>query len=240
MGFIDIHQHINYGLDDGAPDMPIAARMVERAYRNGVTAIIATTHALSGRARFDLERYYRHLDNLTLYCQERGLPVQIYPGCEILYADSTVDDLLQGRFPTLAGSRFVLVEFDPGISYETLSNAVRMINNAGFVPVIAHVERYACMMKSLERIREIRGLYAARIQVNAHTVVHPRGFFFHRYLDTMLREGLVDYIASDAHNLTTRGVYMKEAYDVLKKQFGHEHAFRWFSGAQMEIIDHIT
>ena len=236
MGFIDIHHHLNYGLDDGAPDIETAVKMVEKAAQNGITTVIATTHALSGRALFDLDRYSRHLDNLREECAHRGLHVDLYPGCEILYSDSTAHDLTLGRFPTLADSRFVLVEFDLDTPYEALSNAVRQINNVGYTPVIAHVERYECMMKTRERIREIRELYDARIQVNARTIAHPHGFFFKRYLDAMLREGLVDYIASDAHNLTTRCVCMREAYDALNKQFGTDRAARWFGGAQAEIF----
>ncbi len=237
MGFIDIHQHVNYGLDDGATDFPAAARMIERAYANGITAIIATTHALSGRARFDLDTYDRHLQTLADYCREHRLPVALYPGCEILYADSTVDDLIRGRIPTLAGSRFVLVEFDPDIVYDALANAARVLANAGFTPVVAHVERYINLMRSLERVRELRALYGARVQMNADTIVRPPGFFTRRTIDAMLREGLVDYIASDAHNLTGRGAHMKDAYDILKKQYGHERAFKWFGGAQTEILE---
>lgn len=237
MGFIDIHQHINFGLDDGAVDLPAAARMAERAYAGGVTAIIATTHALPGRARFDLDKYKENLEALAAYCRAHRLPVALYAGSEVLYADSAVDDLLSGRFPTLAGSRYVLVEFDPDIPYDALARAVRVLGNAGFAPVIAHIERYACLMRSAERVREVRLLYGARTQINAATVVRSRGVFASRTLDRLLNEGSVDYIASDAHNLTARGIHMKEAYDLLKKRYGHERAFEWFGGAQRDILE---
>ena len=40
------------------------------------------------------------------------------------------------------------------------------------------------------------------------------------------REGLVDYVASDAHNVHARPFRMSKAYQVLAEKFGAEEAAR--------------
>ena len=73
------------------------------------------------------------------------MDLRLLLGAEILYTDMTCRLLSEGRVPTLAGTEYVLVEFMPGVRYDALYKALEGILRAGFLPVVAHVERYACL-----------------------------------------------------------------------------------------------
>lgn len=56
MGFIDIHSHILPYLDDGAKNMDVTLKMLQIAWQEGITHIIATPHYKAGRFPADAER----------------------------------------------------------------------------------------------------------------------------------------------------------------------------------------
>ena len=44
-GFVDIHHHLIYGMDDGAQTWEQTRQMLTSAWKNGIDRIIATPHA---------------------------------------------------------------------------------------------------------------------------------------------------------------------------------------------------
>ena len=64
-GFTDIHQHIVYGMDDGAKSLEESLAMLKAAIRENTSTIIATPHITPGVYAFDLQKFgavsYTHL-----------------------------------------------------------------------------------------------------------------------------------------------------------------------------------
>lgn len=235
-GFVDMHQHVVYGLDDGAASFAASVDMLRISTRDAVREIIATPHVEPGRRRFEHQTFLHRLSQLGDACRENGWPLLLHPGAEILYTEATLRLLQEERVPTLAGSRFVLVEFQTAIAYEKLYEAVRTLANAGYVPVLAHVERYECLARDAERAFELKDLFRARLQVNCATVTGRRGLRLRRFLRALLSQGLVDYVATDAHNTTARPPCMRGCYDALCREVGAAYAARLTGGNQEEIF----
>ena len=76
----------------------------------------------------------------------------------------------------------------------------------GYIPIIAHVERYKCMdnLKYVEMLRSI----GAMIQVNADAVIGKNGMRAKSYTKKLLKNYYVDFIASDCHDLDERQSHM--------------------------------
>ena len=171
-GFTDIHHHLLYGVDDGAQSLQMSLKMAQRAYRGGTRTIIATPHVTPGVEQIDEEKFHKRLEEIHAACRQAGMDLRLLLGAEILYTDMTCRLLSEGRVPTLAGTEYVLVEFMPGVRYDALYKALEGILRAGFLPVVAHVERYACLASSPRRAAMLKDeLEGVLFQMNSSTTV---------------------------------------------------------------------
>jgi len=221
--FIDIHHHVLYGLDDGPPKRADMERMLDAAWREGVRVIIATPHVSPGLAPFSPETIERRAAEAQAYCRAVGYDMRVLPGAEMLYTYQADRYLAQGRIPTLGGSDKLLMEFSLDIRYEALETAVQNVLRSGLVPVLAHIERYPCLMRSgaAEQLKEDNDVF---YQVNADTVLTGAGFRVNRMLKRLLAQELIDFVASDAHDTQRRPCRMSEAYERLVATVGRPYA----------------
>ncbi len=139
---IDVHAHIIPGVDDGARSLEESCRMLCMAAEQGITAAIATPH-------YSRKRELKGLEELTERLQQevrKHYPeFAIYQGQETYYHDGLTEHLLEGKAYTLAGSSYVLVEFDERAPFEEILRGIRALMNAGYLPVLAHMERYPAL-----------------------------------------------------------------------------------------------
>ena len=234
--FIDIHHHLVYGLDDGPKNSVKARKMVDAAYRDGVRTIIATPHVYPGRKKFDSKNYEKRLQELNEYCAVCNYDLEILPGAEIYYTDAALRLLVNGEIPTLNGTRFALFEASTRLKSEDFVRAIRDISNAGFIPVIAHIERYPNLWFKTKLIRQMRSGFNFRIQVDAEVFIDRIPFFEKRFLKALIKYDLIDYVASDAHDTSGRRVCMNRAYKVLCAKYGKKYARRLTRINQEELL----
>ena len=237
-GLTDIHAHVVYGVDDGPRTLEESVALLEAACRDGIRRLIATSHAYPAMHAFPRERYFRHLREINYECREkRGMDIQLFSGCEIFYSDVAVEQLRQRKLPTLAGTACVLVEFDPTSSVQAVTDAVRRLANAGYLPVIAHCERYDAFRRNLGLFEALRSEFRVLFQMNAATVVEKAPWDLRRFREHVLSHGLIDLIATDAHNTSDRPPLLGEARELLAKQYGEEAARRWTGENQQAIFE---
>lgn len=203
MGYIDIHSHILPGMDDGSQDMEETLEMLRIAQEEGITHIIATPHYKSGRFRADAANLRNVLDEVRQRAREQGIHIKLYAGNEIYYHSDLEERLESGRLCTMNGTDYVLVEFSPFEDYLYIRNAVYNLLGMGYVPILAHVERYACLCKKREHVRELKSMGCA-IQVNAGSIIGDTGWKAARFVKRLLKEELVDYLGTDAHDSNGR------------------------------------
>ena len=224
-GLADIHVHFVYGMDDGARTREDMEAMLDAAYADGITSLVATPHMTPGIKPFNPDIFRLRLEEARAYCRARGYPLMLYPGAELLYTPAIGQYAVDHCLPGLAGTEKVLVEFTPDISLREVEQALDMLERRGDRGIMAHIERYACLHtgKTAAKLKERHDVL---FQVNAHTLLTERGYFRTRRIERWFREGLVDAVASDAHNVRTRPFLMSKAYRVLRERYGTEEAAR--------------
>ena len=151
--------------------------------------------------------------------EQWGFQIKLYPGNEIYYRSEVPDLLEEGQIATLAGSRYVLVEFDPMTEYSYLRDGILKLDSYGYVPILAHTERYECLWKKKEKLQRVKD-HGGLIQVNASSF--QGGLFDEmakraRYL---MKNELLDFIGTDAHSTGKRSPRMKETASYLYKKLG--------------------
>lgn len=214
----DIHQHLLWGLDDGAKTREIMQDMLREAQRQGIGQVAATCHVCPGMVPFDMGLYHERLAQANAFCQREGLQVTVLPGAEVAWTYQTVSALRQGSVPTLGSTDHVLLELWRDISIHEAKQAVLSLIRAGYHPVLAHVERYRCFSWFPGQAERFRAETGAWFQVNAATLMHPQGFLEKRFIRQLLDHRSLDAVATDAHGSAARPVNLREAYDFLQRR----------------------
>ena len=219
-GFIDIHSHILPGVDDGASSKEVCIQMLNHSYEQGIRTIIATPH-------FEPPKYNNAEKILKMYefvkseAKKISEDFQVVLGNEIYYSSGVIDALQEQKAYTMGGTRYLLVEFHPMVEYKELEEGVRKLIIAGYIPIIAHMERYACLWKKESRIQSIIDL-GCYLQINCKSLMG--GIFNQRasYLTKLVKNGMVHFLGTDSHNMGTRMPNMGECVKYLSKKISQE------------------
>lgn len=223
MNLIDIHSHILPGIDDGAEDMNITVEMLHMAYANGTRQIVLTPHHKPERRCVKPEGIRKRTQMLQKYLKSEQIPIKLYAGQEHYYHQELPDKLDAGEALTLGDTRYTLVEFNPLETYEYIRQAVFELQTHGYKPVLAHVERIKALSTGIEKIEALKSM-GALVQVNAESVVGKNGLATKWYVKKLIKKNIIDFIASDAHDTTTRVPDLKTVYQYLEKKYGTRYA----------------
>lgn len=149
----DVHAHILPGIDDGARNLEESVVLLRMAAGQGIRSVIATPH-------YSRRGPGRDLVCLTECVRQEVVKTypdfKLYTGQELWYHEGLVERLREGTAYTLADSHYVLVEFVPAVSYRELFQGLRTLAQAGYIPVLAHVERYRCLRQEENHLEELR------------------------------------------------------------------------------------
>lgn len=220
----DIHTHIIPSVDDGSRSLAESVELIESTVAQGVGVIVATPHSW-GIDNCGFDHMLSRFKDLREAVRARQIPVQLYLGCEMLVFADTIDDCIRklndGRYPTLAGSYFVLTEFDPYEIRNNMEYCLEKIIAAGYVPVIAHAERYRRI--TISDIRALKDL-GAMIQINAYSIANETNVQTRQLANDCLAVQLVDFIGSDAHRLDHRPPMIQEGVAALMQRYTADYA----------------
>ena len=209
---IDIHTHILPGVDDGAEDMQMTEQMLAKAADMGVQTIVCTPHV------YRSEHQRRIKKGLTVTQQAaRQYGIQMLSGCEFNYhmLSETRTDHLDDF--CLASTPCILLELSNDHLFRGWEAAICEMVDHGYLPIIAHPERYSYIQKDFE-IANAMCDFGCELQVDAGGLL--AGFFSaeRKTARRLLSQGLVSYIASDAHTPQHYETYEK-AYGVFKNEW---------------------
>ena len=222
-GFIDVHSHILPALDDGAKNMDKTREMLQIAYEEGIREIIATPHFFASRKSASANQIRETIARVEEEMRDWGFSIKMYPGNEIYYRSEVAELLEAGEIVTLADSQYVLVEFDPMTEYSYLRDGILKLDSYGYIPILAHTERYECLFEKKERLQRVKD-HGGLIQVN--TSSFQGGMFDEmgkraRYI---MKNELLDFVGTDSHSTGKRSPRMKETAAYLYKKLGRKCA----------------
>lgn len=226
LGYWDIHNHILPGIDDGSCCMEETYYLIKSEYDQGIRNLIFTPHYRPGM--FDVKAGEREqvYENVCKKMQKNFPDMHFYLGCEYFAHNYMMANLRDQRC-RMAGTQVILQEFSTVSHFKYIQNVVSRIMKVGHRPIIAHVERYQCLYKNAERIQLLKEM-GAMIQINAGSVLGKGGMSKKRFCYRLLEENIVDFVASDAHNLDKRPVNLEDCMEKIEKKFGAEKVEQLF------------
>ena len=215
--FFDIHSHILPGVDDGARNMEETRRMLYRAYEDGTRIIVATPHFAAGKKHMAPEKLLQLLLEVNQLAAEISKEMMVISGNELFYSMDMLDALAAGRALTLHGSRYILVEFFPSEEYKEIREGLNRCLFAGYLPILAHAERYKSLIREPELVGELVTL-GAHVQLNLSAFTGSRFMAISKFCHRLMSEGWVHFIGSDSHREDDKQPLASEVRAILFKR----------------------
>jgi len=237
---IDIHMHLIPGVDDGAENMEMSLLMMLQAKEQGIRQIIATPH--SETFRYSKEGGKIIFRRLAEAAAKVFPDMPLFLGCEVYCESGIMDQILEaldsGRYPTMNGSRYVLMEFSQWVAPEETLPCVTALVKGGYKPIIAHMERYRYLRENMDLVKQFRGL-GALIQVNAHSLFDEMDEGIKTWARRLVLERKADFLGTDAHRTYHRppsAAYgLNWLYETMEQDYAD--ALAWGNAERLLISD---
>ncbi|HYA18663.1 MAG TPA: CpsB/CapC family capsule biosynthesis tyrosine phosphatase [Bryobacteraceae bacterium] len=217
---VDIHSHILWGMDDGAPTEEVSLEMLRLAAAAGTTDIVATPHS-NGEFEYQPELIAERIRDLT--AKTGGTP-RIHRGCDFHLSFDNIEQAMEtpGRF-SINGKRYLLVEFADLHIPHSANRILEQLLGVDLVPIITHPERNPIIRKEPEKLNAWID-QGCLVQVTALSVLGGFGKSAEAAAHQYLSKGMVHFIASDAHDPVHRHPKLDEAYAAIAQDWDQDLA----------------
>lgn len=220
---IDLHCHILPGIDDGAPDLESALQMARMAVADGITVVACTPHIYPGLYENDARGIGEAIAAFQAELAHRDIALALVCGADVHMVPGLPDAIGEGRVPTLAGSRYLLLEPPHHVAPPRFRESIFDLMVTGCIPVITHPERLTWIEDHYELFVDV--VHAgAWLQLTAGSLTGRFGKRCRYWSDRLLDEGLVHVIATDAHDPRRRPPLLAEGFAAAVDRVGAEHA----------------
>lgn len=233
---VDIHHHLLWGLDDGARDFEMSVAMAKASAADGVTHIVCTPHS-NGRYTFEPEVNAAKVAELQGRLQADGVAVKIGTGCDFhLSYDNILEAKENPQRFSINGLGYLMVEIpDFGVP-QGLTETFYELQLAGLTPVLTHPERNPTLQADLGRLAEwMRG--GMLVQVTGDSVTGKMGRAAEKIAHQLLAKRWVHFLATDAHNVSSRPPRLSEARNLVAKKYGAAYADSLVTANPMAVFD---
>lgn len=222
MGFVDLHDHVLWGLDDGCRTPEEALEAVRLLVSIGYDELAPSPHAIADLPSGDADACLARRNELVSLLAESGVPVALHAG-----AENRLDEEFLARSADAdrrrgigEGGRWVLVEAPFESRLPALLDVVFRLRRRGISPLFAHPER--CL--EFERpgvAQEVIRLGGAH-QLNLGALAGTYGRAARRQAERFLGEGLYAVAATDLHRPEDARRWLEAGLRALEKQAGRE------------------
>jgi len=231
MGFVDLHSHVLYGLDDGAPDEKSALAMLDGLAALGITEQCVTPHQKASQYLPDWDLVEATLAKLETVRKPHHPTLRL--AAENMWDDVFYQRAAENKIPGYRDTVAFLVEIPPPLMPPGMIDQLFKWRMAGKVPVLAHPERYHALWDNDDLAGQL-GTHCAFV-VDLGAVGGFHGKREQKAARHLLETGLATAVATDAHQLGD----LQQAAEGLRwieKKLGHAAIVRLFDHAPRAIL----
>lgn len=210
--FVDIHCHLLPGIDDGARSMDDALAMARMAVDDGIGTIICTPHQLGNFGHNCGNDIRRRVLELQATLDQARLPLHVLAGADVRIESDMLQRIESGEVLTLGDrGRHVLLEL-PHELYLPLEPVLAELVGARMVGILSHPERNEGILRNPSVLAPLVDS-GCLMQITAGSLVGTMGPACREMCERMLADGLVHFVATDAHSPKSRRPLIKRAYE---------------------------
>jgi protein-tyrosine phosphatase len=235
MGFVDLHCHLLWAVDDGCetPGETIAAARL--LVDLGFTDAAPSPHAVAGLPSGDPARAEARRAEAEALLRVEGVPLALHRNAENrLDAEFLARAQGDGRRGVGASQRWVLLEVPFDAPVPALPDLVFRLRRMGILPLFAHPERCAEFERPGRAAEVVRLGGALQLNVGALAGVYGKGP--RRIAERLLDEGLYAVAATDLHRADGADEWLDEALTALERRAGAEGLERLLAANPRQIL----
>ena len=207
----DIHCHILPGVDDGARTPDETGQMLVAAHNAGINHIVCTPHCRT--SNFNPQLIQQQYRAFKVHAAKMG--VQTSLGYEVYWKKLAELGIETAPKLCIEGTNLLLLEFSTASLPANWQRAIYSIQSQGITVIVAHPERYKPVQDNLDIAYEMKEM-GCRLQLSANFTEGGHFDKRHRTAKALLKEGLADYLASDAHRPEHYAIYTKALHEAQK------------------------
>lgn len=196
---VDMHSHLLFGIDDGAPTVDDSIQLIKELMALGYTRFVTTPHIYRDLYFNSPDTILPKLDAVRAALKENQIDVQIDAAAEY-FLDDHFEALIEQEKLLTIGDRYVLFELSFDSEPPMLNRAIFNMQLRGYKPILAHPERYDYFHRDFDRYRSLaeRGVH---LQVNINCLTGHYGPQVKRISEKMIDEKLVSFLGTDCHHM---------------------------------------
>ena len=196
--YIDIHSHLLPGIDDGATSLEDTEKLIVGLLEIGFKKFITTPHVMGEVWNNSRQQIEEKANNTIVQLEIPKIEAKIKAAAEYMI-DAEFHVLFKNEKLLTLKDNHVLVEIsylNPPIQ---LFDIIFELQVAGYIPVLAHPERYNFYHHSLNEYYKLKQA-GCLFQLNMLSTIGYYGEKVAKMADTLLKNGLIDFIGSDVHH----------------------------------------
>ena len=196
--YIDIHSHLLPSIDDGAKKFEDSLRLTKALQEFGTSQFITTPHIIHHFWDNNSQNIKSKEEQTLIELKNNKVDIPFRAAAEYMMDDYFVSLFQTDKLLTLKDN-YVLVEMsyiNPPIQLYSILFELQV---AGYVPVLAHPERYAFFHNNFDEYQKLIKA-GCRLQLNLLSVVGYYGEFIAKIADKLLQKGMYSFVGSDVHH----------------------------------------
>ena len=220
---IDIHTHVMYGVDDGCKTLEESIETIHKLKEKGFNKIVLTPHYIKGADYCSNKRQNQKIMvKLKNILKSRDIDIELFLGNEIYFSYDIFKLILNKEISSINNTQYLLIELPLYNEINGLVDYLYELKINGYVPIIAHPERYRYFQENYKKLDILRD-NGVLFQCNFGSIVNCYGKEAKKLIKYMLKNDYVTFLSSDIHSTNSSLFkYFDSATKKIKRIIGEE------------------